>query len=167
MKWDQWLHKFTNLRPDVAEAHRPKPIVVAPQHAPVIVVRSAPVIIKPSKPVRIAPPPRGAWQEKGWILEHNQGLDSYSGDFQVLQERTNKKMFFGGLIKASNGNILIFIDNPPVAIKRHPKGPCFSRVEGNWFQMHWHYPPKNIDDAILYVEKVLDQVLNEGGRCEN
>jgi hypothetical protein len=33
-------------------------------------------------------------------------------------------------------------------------------VDGAWFHVNWRQPARNADEAILYLEKVLDEAIN-------
>jgi hypothetical protein len=33
-------------------------------------------------------------------------------------------------------------------------------LQAPWFQLNWHRGANNVDDAILYLEKVLDEAVN-------
>jgi len=136
-------------------------IVVTPSITSRLVIGPTPVeIIRPATHLLISPNPRGVWEEKGWEIERLFGRQIYRGYFQVRDRNTRKNHRYQGRIENTKLNFTPFIANPPTGIRTHPKGPCFSRISDEWFQVHWHRPPRNVDDAILYIEKVLDEVVN-------
>lgn len=136
-----------------------KAIIVRPAESFVIGASDS-VLIQPVAPVLIQPPLRGAWQEKGWTRKLNAGSATYSGQYIVNNKLLGQKQHFQGRIEVANHEIIPFVADPPTGLSSHPKGPCFSMVSPGWFRVHWHRPPNNVDDAILYVERVLNEVLN-------
>jgi hypothetical protein len=56
--------------------------------------------------------------------------------------------------------VTAYIADPPPEIRRHPHGACFQLYRDPWFQLHWSRPARNPDDAILYMERVLDESIN-------
>ena len=58
-----------------------------------------------------------------------------------------------------NGQISAYIHNPPREIKRHPHHACFQQVGigTGWFHLHWRRAPKDVDGAILYMERILNE----------
>lgn len=130
---------------------RPRlPVTVLPSTVPTSVVR-------PTIAVCVDPPKRGAWAERGWTV-HSEGRSSiYEGDYQIGRRRFPGRIQVEGI----SGRITAFIHNPPKEIKRHRKGPCFQQygIGTGWFVLHWRKPARNVDDAILYMERVLDESL--------
>jgi hypothetical protein len=110
----------------------------------------------------VRPVARGVWDEKGWVRERRNGALVYQGTFHVTGRRSRLQRRFAGQISLADGKVAVYIADPPSEIKNHPKGPCFTRLSGNWFQLHWHRPARNVDEAILYVEKVLAEALFGG-----
>lgn len=158
-RYANWLQKFISNGTIIVHPNRP--IVVGPSYSPDIIVGpKSPVLVEPSQSIRIQPPARGAWQEKGWAIQHNTGQDIYRGYYIVKDWNSNQSRSYPGRIDVSRRNIQSFIANPPAAIRSHPKGACFSLISEGWFQIHWHRSPHNVDDAILYIERILDEVLN-------
>ena len=139
------------------------PIVIGPQPDRVIVVRpSNPIVVGPARQadVVIRPERRGVWEEKGWRQVRHGSQDIYDGYYLVMDRRTRCPLRFSGRIIAERGEFLTYIADPPKNIKNHPKGPCFSAETPPWFHLHWHHAPENVDEAILYMEKILAEVLN-------
>ena len=128
----------------------------APSDEPTCPRRS--IVIIPSVPTWIAPPKRPAWDEQGWREVVNGTQTFYEGHYRVRQRNGRLAEFPGRILVGDN--ITTYIAHPPPAIKRHPKGPCFQLTTPPWFRVHWHRAPSNVDDALLYVETVLDEVLN-------
>lgn len=143
------------IRPDIQTI---QPIVIRPKAA--VSVRpssSAPAVIRPAVTVRVEPPKRGAWAERGWRSRVDGRMHVYEGDYQV-----GRRSFRGRVqIDARSGKITAYIHNPPPEIKRHPHGACFQQygIGSGWFILHWRRPARNVDDAILYMERVLDESL--------
>jgi len=130
-----------------------EPVLVRPSEDPVLVVR-------PAEPLVVEPPPRGAWDERGWARRSNNGRTTYEGYYQVLDRRGQQSRRFPGRVVVGRRSTTPYIADPPHQIKRHPKGPCFTVTKAPWFRIEWRRPATNVDDAILYVEKILDEALN-------
>jgi hypothetical protein len=153
-----------------ANAIRVNPIVVISPIRPTIVAAGAAIIVEPrqvestrvhpSQAERIQPPPRGAWDERGWTSRTSDGHSVYEGNFQVFERRSGRERVFSGRIVA-NGRVTAYILNPPPEIKQHRHGPCFQLTNNGWFKLHWRRPAQNPDEAILYMERILDESLNQ------
>ncbi len=136
-------------------------LVVPGEDAPVIgPADDAETIIGPSTKSTVAPPQRGAWDERGWSREQKCGEEVYKGFFQVANQRTRTTQTFPGVIFLRRKKIITCIADPPPQIKRHPKGPCFVPIQKPWFRLNWFRPAKCVDDAILYMERILDECIN-------
>lgn len=144
---------------------RPSPVVVGGNRTLLVVGPSnrGPIVIGPSSFLRIAPPPRAAWEEKGWIRLPNSANPTYTGEYQVTDHRTGLRQQYPGRIELVRREPVAYICRPPVEIRAHPKGPCFNLIEHDWFRLHWHRPAKNVDDAILYIERILYEAINRRG----
>ena len=131
-------------------------VVVKPAPVFVIQPKTAEVVtVQPTRAVTVTPPERGAWDERGWTRIINDGREIYEGYYVVGSRK------FRGRIETRGGrNIAVYIFNPPGEVKRHRHGACFQLVNNNWFHLHWSRPARNVDDAILYMERVLDESLN-------
>jgi hypothetical protein len=132
-------------------------IVVKPAPAAIIQPKMAAVFrVQPAKAVTVSPPERGAWDERGWTRATRGGRDIYEGYYLVGTRR------FRGRIESHNDRqkIAAYIYNPPREVKRHRHGACFQLVKDGWFYLHWSRPARSVDDAILYMERVLDESLN-------
>lgn len=114
------------------------------------------VTIRPSQAVSVTPPERGAWDERGWTRSISGRNEIYEGYFVVGARRCR------GRIEARNRgrDIRAYIHNPPPEIKRHRHSACFQLTRNDWFYLHWARPARNVDDAILYMERVLDESIN-------
>ncbi|MGI8640422.1 MAG: hypothetical protein ACR2MG_10825 [Pyrinomonadaceae bacterium] len=131
-------------------------VVVKPASVVVIQPKAVDVItVQPLRAVTVTPPERGAWDERGWTRTLRGGRETYEGYYVVGMRR------FRGRIEASNRGrgVMAYIYNPPREIKHHPHGACFQLVSDNWFHLHWSRPARNVDDAILYMERVLDESI--------
>lgn len=124
-------------------------VVIQPQAVEVIT-------IQPSSAITVKPPERGAWDERGWTRTINGDRETYEGYYTVGTRR------FRGRIETRNRgrNIAAYIYNPPPEIKRHRHSACFQLTRNDWFYLHWARPARNVDDAILYMERVLDESIN-------
>lgn len=131
-------------------------VVVKPAQAVVIQLKTVEVIkVEPSRALTVAPPERGAWDERGWTWNASGGRETYEGFYQV----GNRK--FRGRIETRGGRkVAAYIYDPPPEVKRHRHGACFQLVKDGWFHLHWSRPARNVDDAILYMERVLDESLH-------
>lgn len=140
------------------------PIVVKPSDSVVIAPEKRESIkVAPAVIMTIKPPKRGAWDERGWTRRNEGGTETFEGFFQVNHKRRGQLLRFRGRIQVSgwNGkNISAYILNPPPEVKSHRHGPCFQLLRDGWFNLHWSRPARNVDDAILYMERVLDESLN-------
>lgn len=140
------------------------PIVVKPSNTVVITPEKRESIkVSPSVAVTIKPPDRGAWDERGWTKRNENGTETFEGFFQVNHRKRCQLLRFRGRIQISGWSgqkISIYILNPPPEVKSHRHGPCFQLLRDGWFNLHWSRPARNVDDAILYMEKVLDESLN-------
>ncbi len=132
-------------------------IVVKPASVFVIKPQTVDLIkVEPSKTVTVTPPERGAWDERGWTRTINGGREIYEGYYTVATRRFRGRIE----VRGNRGrNVTVYIYNPPREIKNHPHGACFQLVGDDWFMLHWARPARNVDDAILYMERVLDEAL--------
>ena len=101
-------------------------------------------------------PERGAWDERGWTRKVNNHHETYEGYYLVRGRQ------FRGRVEARDRRreVAAYIYNPPPEIKRHAHHACLQQVGNGWFILHWARPARNVDDAILYMERVLDESLN-------
>ncbi len=117
----------------------------------------AAVRVAPVRPATIRPPDRGAWDEHGWTRRTEGGRELYEGHYQIGTRR-----FRGRIEVERRGRISAFIHNPPPEIRRHRHHACFQQIGigTGWFRLHWRRSPRNVDEAILYFEQVLDESFN-------
>lgn len=115
-------------------------------------------LIGPEVPIFVEPPARPAWDERGWkqSLESRQVV--YDGQYQV-RLRGGQLRRFQGRILVNGNSVTAYIADPPPEVRRHPKGPCFQLSKAPWFRIHWWRAARNVDDALLYVERVLDEAF--------
>jgi hypothetical protein len=150
MNLANWSEIFTGFR---------KPVVVGP--TPTMLVGPTPVIVvAPPPAILVETPHRAAWDERGWNQEAHGRMRVYRGQYQVYDRRLGRLRRFAGRVVVDRKEVCIYIADPPAEIKRHPKGPCFALEETPWFRLHWHHPARHVDEAILYMEKVLAECLN-------
>lgn len=129
----------------------PAPIVVAPPAARPVVVRLPPIVVSEV--------PRAAWDAKGWERRTAPRGATYTGAYEVAR-RGGPILRFAGRIEQRGERIDAYVADPPESIRRHPKGQCFALIEDGLFKVHWHRAPRNVDNAILYVERVLAEALS-------
>src|SRR5207244_1554669 len=96
-------------------------------------------------------PARGAWEDKNWVQKGHE----WFGQFSIRLKRTGAWRLFNGRIAMEGGAAQPYIENPPKEIKKHPRGGCFHLWQGNWFKVNWAVAATDVDNAILYIEKVL------------
>jgi hypothetical protein len=158
---------------DAWSDHAPPPsvsrggVVIGPSHVrqvgPAVVTLPTspriPILIpRRTAAIQIAPAPRAAWDDRGWT-EYTDGMRLvYDGHYRV-RRRDGTIASFPGRIVVEGGKAVPYIANPPAGIRRHSKGPCFQLTEAPWFKVHWRRAASNADDALLYVEKILSEVL--------
>jgi hypothetical protein len=131
-------------------------------HRPVIGPR--PTVIAPGPTATVAPSPRFTWDEKRWRRIDDQGQVHYLGPYRVRDQQQAVWREFEGRIVEASGGIKAYVADPPAEIKTHPKGPCFQLVRSPWFRVHWRRNPSTVDEALLYVERLLDECLNQRPR---
>lgn len=132
-------------------------VVVRPQKVTVVQPVLVPAaVVRPAIAVRVDPPKRGAWSERGWTMRTEGHNQVYEGNYHA-----GKRTFSGRIQVEGRSRITAFIHNPPAEIKRHRKGPCFQQcgLGTGWFILHWRRSAQNVDDAILYMERILDESL--------
>lgn len=132
-------------------------VVVKPAESVVIHPGSREVIsVQPTRAISVAPPERGAWDERGWTRNQSGKGEIYEGYYRVRDRK------YRGRIETGSGKrkVSAYIYNPPREVKRHRHGACFQLVKDDWFHLHWSRPARTVDDAILYMERVLDESLH-------
>jgi len=132
---------------------RPRPTLVGPK----------PVMIGPTAPATIAPPARQVWDEKRWTRRDEPGREIYTGEYTVFDRQRRAWRRFNGRVIHDNRRIATYIEDPPAEVRHHPHGACLQLVEGRWFYLHWSQAPKNVDDAVLYMERMLDESFSLKG----
>jgi len=147
------------VRPSTPIVVGPAPVVlVGPTDTELSTVQGS-TIIGPDAPTIVDPPARAAWDEQGWLESQQNNRRIYEGAYRV-RRRSGAIASYAGRIVLENGQITPYIADPPAQIKRHPKGACFQLTNPPWFRVHWHRPATNVDDALLYVERVLSEALH-------
>lgn len=169
----------TLIRPLTPTVIRPSGAVIAIRPREIIEVRPAVyTVIRPATPVTIAvrpavvttvqpvavetitPPDRGAWEERGWSRRRDRNNDVYEGLYVVGTRR------FRGRIEVGRGRrISAYVLNPPREIRRHRHHACFQQfgIGTGWYILHWQRSPRNVDEALLYFEQILDESINGRG----
>ena len=183
MEWQQllngWLKRMllqlvefltdvpaTHARPaeqfTAAADPRPPRVVIGPAERVVIGPGSATsdrILIAPRRMATIiTPPPRAVWDEQGWVVREQDGKQIYEGNYRV-RSSAGRLFTFPGRIVVRRNNVAAYVADPPSDIKHHPKGPCFQLTKSPWFKVHWHRAATNVDDALLYVQRILAEVI--------
>jgi hypothetical protein len=141
-----------------------EPIVVAPSATDTLVIGPScepPVLVAPPQALTVDPPQRAAWDDRGWLKKSENGQEVYEGNYQIADQRSGQTRRFRGVIVVNRGEVLPYIADPPAELQRHPKHPCFQLFRAPWFKIHWERAAGNVDDAILYIQRVLDEAINE------
>lgn len=128
---------------------------------PVQVVGPRPQVLGPQPALTVTPPARKAWDEKRWHRLREGVAAHYVGAYRVFDRKRSQWRTFDGRVIDDHAEIKAYVSDPPPELKTHRKGPCFQLVRAPWFRIHWHRAPKSVDDALLYVERLLDECLNE------
>jgi hypothetical protein len=136
------------VRPSTKE-----PLIIGPS-------RKEAMVIGPAEVIAIEPPRRAAWDDRGWAKRTENGQETYTGMYQITDRRSGQRRRFRGTIVVHSGEVLPYIADPPPELRRHPKHSCFQLTEPPWFKVHWHHAARNPDEALLYLEKVLDEAIN-------
>jgi hypothetical protein len=134
----------------------------ADQSVPVIGPR--PHVIGPTPSATVAPPARLAWDEKRWEQHGSGDRVEVAGQYRVFDHRRHMWRAFDGRLVQQGRSIATYIADPPVEVKQHRHGACLQLVEAPWFLLHWNRPPHTWDDGLLYMERMLDESINAGGR---
>ena len=119
-----------------------------------------PQVIGPRPSTVVGAPPRFAWDEKRWRRLDGNGQTELVGRYRVHDGRRNRWHEFDGRLVQRNGEIAAYIADPPLELKQHPHGSCVQLVNAPWFRLHWNRQPRNLDDGLLYMERMLDESLN-------
>jgi hypothetical protein len=148
-----WLSRLLGV-----EERRPSQAASLP-----IVVTSQSTVIGPSPDVEA--PPRSVWDEKRWDSQTREGRRILSGSYRVRdQHRGRWREFLGQVVEHEGQGIAAYIADPPPEIRQHPHGACFQLIQPPWFRLHWNRAPRSVDDALLYMERMLDEAVNVYGR---
>ena len=54
-----------------------------------------------------------------------------------------------------------YILQPPQELASNSHWPCFSSIDGNWFQIHMREIPRDVSSGIMTVERVLTEAFKE------
>ena len=134
-----------------------------PREAPPIVSAArAEVVIEPAKPQVVEAPPRSYWDERGWTRSGRNGSREYQGMYRIVDRQTGEGLAFAGRIEENRRIAVPYILNPPPQCKRHNKWICFKPKRKGVYRIEWRRPARHPDEAILYVEQVLDESVNKG-----
>ncbi|GEM_PF-6098870 len=138
-------------------------ILVGPAPAEALIIGprdEASVVIGPAPTVSVEPPQRPAWDDRGWAKRTENDQVIYEGEYQIADGRSAQRRRFRGVVVVSGGEVVPYIADPPLELRHHPKHACFQLFRPPWFKLHWHRAAGNVDDAIIYIERVLDEAIN-------
>jgi hypothetical protein len=141
---NRWLTKLLGVGADATVAVGPRPQVIGPQTA-----------------ITVVPPPRFAWDEKRWRNSIARGETELIGRYRVFDGRRRRWREFDGRVIQNGAGIGAYIADPPAEMRRHRHGACLQLVSAPWFRLHWQRAPKDLDGALLYVERMLDESFNQ------
>ena len=147
------------IRPSTLVQVRPRTLLeIRPSQTTSVTIRPAiATAIMPIRAETIRPPERGAWDERGWTRRRDGNNEVYEGQYQVGDRR------FRGRIEVGRRNrIQAYIHEPPREIRRHRHHACFQQhgMGTGWYILHWQRSPRNVDEALLYFEQILDESIN-------
>lgn len=123
-----------------------------------------PQVIGPKASTTVEPPPRFAWDERRWRRMTAGDTVEVRGQYRVYDRRHGRWLHFDGYLVQQNSQIAAYIADPPAALRHHQHGSCLQLLKAPWFRLHWRKQPKNLDDALLYMERMLDESVNGSGR---
>ncbi|MBI4306474.1 MAG: hypothetical protein HY678_09180 [Chloroflexi bacterium] len=104
------------------------------------------------------------WVERGWKRQQINGRTVYRGPYMVKDPGTGKYLAFRGEIVEGEGRLAVTVSGLPAETRNHPKRVCFSPLGNDVYIVGWMSPPRNVDEAIFYVEKVIAESLNRNGQ---
>jgi hypothetical protein len=148
------------IGPQTAVAARPNIAVIGPDQRDVVSIGPTKLLVRPGVAARVEAAPRAAWDDRGWTAEPHGHERVYRGWYNVINRRTGQALRFEGRIAQDGHHITPYIADPPPEIRQHPKAACFTLTQAPWFQVHWRRAAANVDDGLLYVERVLDEAIN-------
>lgn len=145
-------------KPIAIKVRKVLPVRIKASQARVIKPQTvAAVKITQSKTAHVKPPQRGAWDERGWTKTTSGNKETYEGFYRAQERKYQGRIEISSWAK----RIRMYIYDPPPQIKKHEHGACFLLVKNGWFVLHWSKAARNVDDAILYMEKILDESLSK------
>lgn len=124
-----------------APTHSTSPTRTLPSQRP---SRRAPTRVR-----RIATP---YWRQRGW----QKTSGGYKGYY-----RTPYSSYEGEIRQPYLGRYQLFITNPPKKLKKHRKWICFTHKGGGRYQIHLHTQPRDVDSAILLVERMIREAFEK------
>lgn len=127
---------------------------------PKIVIGPRPQVIGPKPSTTVQAPARFAWDEKQWRQSTSGDAIELIGRYRVFDESRKRWREFDGRLVQHGTDIAAYVADPPQEIRRHRHGACLQLVNPPWFRLHWQRSPKNLDQALLYLERMLDESLN-------
>ncbi len=117
-------------------------------------------VIGPKPAATVVPPPRFAWDEKRWQRRASNAGMELVGQYRVFDRKRQRWRTFDGQIVQQGTTIATYIAHPPVELSHHRHAACLQLVEAPWFRLHWDRIPRTLDDALLYMERMLDESIN-------
>lgn len=96
--------------------------------------------------------PKWLWQTQGWVKQGK----AYKGFFRTVYGS------YRGHIVERKDSFEIFILNPPEEVRLHPKWSCFVHAGDNWFFINQRRFAKDVDGAIVGVQKIIEESFRMG-----
>lgn len=125
-------------------------------------IKPAPQVIEPRPSLLVEAPARFAWDEKRWAKSTSaDGAIEIRGMYHVYDRHRRQWREFEGFLYQRGDQIAAYIADPPQEIKAHRHGPCLQLVQSPWFRLHWRRQPNSLDEALIYMERMLNESLNE------
>jgi len=141
-------------------------VTIQPSSPEVQTLRPNPAqTVTPSITRNLDRPKRAAWDDRGWTRQTEDRRTIYMGFYQVEDRKRGERRRFAGRIEQTRWQLIPYIASPPAEVQKHPKWACFTPSNNPWYRIHWFRSPKNIEDCILYIERILDESIN--GRKKN
>lgn len=138
------------------------PIQIQSQAPQLVAPLVAVVTVGPAPAITVGAPPLEAWEEKGWKKCTEDKTIVYDGYYQVTDRRTGRKRNFHGKVKMEGRVAQAYIADPPMEFfANHVKASCLREWrEKPWWVLHWARAALNVNQAIFYMERILDEAIN-------
>ncbi len=92
---------------------------------------------------------------KGWSWKSEHKKLIYDGFYDLGYKKIQGKIEVT-ILSGNKRFVKAWIFNPPAS--KHPKRGCLHHIGQGWFGVHWAAAPTTAIDAVLYLEKLLDEM---------